>query len=36
MEVIQCGAIDCDGVVIWNEELERFICNKCGAIHEED
>lgn len=33
MKAIECEAPHCKGYIAWNEKIEEYVCNECGAIH---
>jgi len=35
MQIEKCENPDCkDGIVIWDEDKEVFMCDKCGALYQ--
>ena len=33
MEIVKCKNCE-EGVIAWDKDTEKFICNKCGALYE--
>jgi hypothetical protein len=34
MKIVECEREDCQGFVIWNEDIQAFVCDTCDTIHE--
>ena len=32
MDTVDCK--NCDGIVVYDPDIEAFVCNKCKALHE--
>jgi len=31
-EMVECENCS-NGIIVWDKEVEEFICNKCGALY---
>jgi len=34
MEIVVCQRKDCNGIVVYNQEQQVFLCEDCNALHE--